>query len=172
MGTLGIILLVLFLPAVIQGLRKGFVKQVISLVALFLGAWLAFKLAVPLAGKLDGLVKLKDAAEAGSKWMEIISFTVIFVVVVLVLSLLGNLLTKVIGMASLSWINRLLGFIFSIFKAALLIGLAIFIFDRFNAKLNLVKADTLNASNIYCYLRDFALKFFPYLQSLITKGNA
>ena len=42
MSTLDIILLVCFVPAIVTGIQRGFIAQVVSLVSIILGIWLAF----------------------------------------------------------------------------------------------------------------------------------
>ena len=48
MGTLDIILLICFIPALVRGIQKGFIEQVISLASIFIGAWMAYRFAEPL----------------------------------------------------------------------------------------------------------------------------
>ena len=43
MNILDIVLLVCLIPALIQGLRKGFIAQVVAIISLVLGGWLAYK---------------------------------------------------------------------------------------------------------------------------------
>ena len=42
MNVLDIVLIILFIPAIIRGISKGFIEQVIALASLFLSAWLAY----------------------------------------------------------------------------------------------------------------------------------
>lgn len=104
--------------------------------------------------------------------VKVISFALIFFAALVVFGLLGNLLTKIMKFASLSWLNRLLGMVFGIFKAALILAVLVWLFDNLNAKWNLVKPETLNDSIIFTYLKDFGAKFFPFLKNLISQINA
>lgn len=167
MTTPDIILLVCFIPAIWQGLSKGLINQIIGLAALFLAAWLANKFSLPASEALGGLFP-----EARTQVMRIIAFAGIFIIVMLVAGLLGKLVTKIIGFATLGWLNRLLGLLFSLIKTALILGLVICLFDSLNGKWNLIKPETLSESSVYDYLKDFGMKFFPFLKSLVTKGNA
>ena len=45
MSIIDIILLICFVPAIINGARKGFISQVISIVSLVLGIWLSARFA-------------------------------------------------------------------------------------------------------------------------------
>ena len=50
MAILDIILLLCFVPAIVSGISKGFIKEVVDLAAVLLAAWAAFHFATPLAG--------------------------------------------------------------------------------------------------------------------------
>ena len=43
MNTLDIVLLVLFVPALIRGLSKGFLEQAVGMIAIVVSVWAAFK---------------------------------------------------------------------------------------------------------------------------------
>lgn len=167
MTTTDIILLALFIPAVWQGLSKGLINQVIGIASLFLAAWLANKFSIPAADALAG-----QFTKAQPQVLKIGAFVVIFLVTILAAGLLGKLITKIIKFATLGWINRLLGLLFGIIKTALILGLLICLFDSLNSKWGMIKQETLSGSVVYDYLKDFGMKFFPFLKSLVTKGNA
>ncbi len=161
METLDIIILVCFVPALITGLRKGLIEQLIGLASIFLGVWVAFKFSMMLSAWLQPHLNL-DA-----NVLNIIAFTILVIAVILGLAVLGKLLTKVLKLASLGWLNRLLGLLFALFKAAVIISLVIFAFDPLNAKLLIIKQETLDASVMYKALQGLSAKVFPYLQLLI-----
>ena len=52
MNVIDIILLICFVPAVIMGLRKGFIAQVIAIISIILGIWLSFQFSAALSGWL------------------------------------------------------------------------------------------------------------------------
>ena len=43
MGILDIVLLICFVPAIVSGVTKGFIRQVVEIVAILAGAWVAFR---------------------------------------------------------------------------------------------------------------------------------
>lgn len=166
MGTLDIILLLCFIPAIVRGMQKGFVEQLVALVSIVLGAWLAFEFSSLISAWLAPIIQLEP------RLVNILIFVIIVIITVLLLQLLGNLIVGVLKMADLNFLNRLLGVVFAILKAALVIGLIILLFESLNFKLALVKPETLNASAVYCTLRDISQKVFPYLESLWNSANA
>lgn len=162
MGILDIVLLLCFIPAIIRGLSKGLISEVISLVSIILGAWLAFK--------FSGLLStwLADYLQLEPKTLHILAFAIIVILTVLLLYWLGQLLTKVVKIATLGWINRLLGMVIGILKVALILGLIIVTFEGINDKWNLVKPEVLDETVVYNALKDFAHTVFPYLKTLVT----
>ena len=164
METLDIILLVCFVPAIITGISKGLIEQPVSLASLFVGVWAAFRFSTLIAQWLNTFLQVDQ------KIVNIAAFALTVILAVLLLTLLGKLITKTLKLAALGWANRLLGLVFALLKAALIIGLLIFIFDPINAKFNLVKPEILDGSVIYTTLHDLSMKVFPYLKELITNA--
>ena len=164
MSVLDIILLVCFIPALITGISKGFIQQAAGLASVILGTWLAFKFSEKLS------VLMAPGLNLDEKWLHVISFAIILIITILLLALVGKILSGVLELATLGWVNRVLGFIFAIFKAALLLGLVISIFENFNARWELVRPELLEGSPVYIALKGFALKVLPYLKSLIVNA--
>ena len=154
------------MPAIVTGISKGLVEQLVSLVSIFAGVWAAFKFSVFLGGWLSGVL------QADPKIINIVAFALTVILTVFLLNIVGKIITKTLKMASLGWLNRLLGLVFALLKAAIVIGLLIFIFDPINAKFGLVKPEVLNGSVIYSSLHDLSTKVFPYLKELITNVQA
>lgn len=160
MNILDIVLLACLIPAVIQGLRKGFIAQVVAIISLILGGWLAYRFSSALTGWLGQWIEAPAAA------MNIISFIIIFAIVVTLLFLLGKILEASIKIILLGWLNRLLGLIFALFKYVLVLGLLTVLFDSINGKFNIVQESYLNSSVMYSGFRSIAYSIFPYLKSL------
>ena len=163
MSTPDIIILLCFLPAVISGLMKGFIQQVVALVSLLLGAWLAFKFSNVVGEWLQPYFNVSETV------MHVISFAVIMVAVVLVLFVLGKILTGVTKLVMLGWLDRLLGLVFALLLAGLLIGIGIVLFDTVKVKFDLVYEAVLEESVLYAPIRDIAYTVFPYLKELLLK---
>jgi len=164
MGTLDIIILICFLPALFQGLKNGFVSQIISLAAVFFGAWLAFRFSEVSCEWLA-----RYLPNASTAVLHAIGFVIVFVIVVLLLNIVGKILEKVLKFAMLGWLDKLLGLAFALAKATLVIGLLIIVFSTINDKFGLVAVEKLNNSIFYNPIKDIAYQVFPYLKSLIFK---
>lgn len=165
MNTLDIILLVCFIPAIIRGLSKGFMEQAIALVSLLVGAWLAFKFGTTVAEWLTPYIKVSEQV------LKIISFVVIIVVVVIVLNLIGKAIAKALKLALLGWLDKLLGLVFALLKATLIIGLLIMAFEGINNKTNWVKEETIAESKLYTPIKSITDKVFPYIKDFATDAH-
>lgn len=163
METLDIIILVCFIPAIIRGLQKGFIEQAVALVSLVLGAWLAYRFSTVIS---DWLLPYLDISE---RVLNVISFAIIIIATVAILYIIGRLLTGIVNLVLLGWLDKLLGFIFSMLISAFIIGIVIVMFDTLNVKFEFVSPDVLDASVLYNPIRDIAYSVFPYLKDLLFK---
>lgn len=161
MNVIDIIILVCCVPALFHGFSKGFVSQAISLIALVLGVWLSFKFSGPLGDWLKTYVDLSATI------MHIIAFAVILIIVMLLLNLIGGALEKVLKIAMLGWLNKLLGIVFALLKTVLIIGLVIILFESIRSLIPFVSSDTLNESVLYYPIKTIADTVFPFLKELI-----
>lgn len=162
MGAIDIILLLCFIPAIVQGISKGFVGQVVALASVILGAYLAFHFSTAVSEWLAGYIA------ADGNMIKIISFAVIVIVVIIVLNLIGGLISRVLRLVMLGWLNKFLGICFAILKTVIILGLIINLFDGLNANWHLIKPETLDASVLYNGIRNICQQIFPFLHGLIS----
>lgn len=161
MNTLDIIILLCFVPALISGISKGFIEQAIALVSLVLGAWLAYRFSALVSSWLDPVLEVSETA------LNVISFAAILIVVILALFMLGKMLSGLMRLVLLGWLDRLLGVVFALVKAALFIGLIITMFNTLNLNYEFVDNKILDDSVCYQALKDLAYAVFPYLKRLL-----
>ena len=161
MNILDIIILICFIPALIQGIRKGFVSQVVAIVSIVAGVYLSFEFSELVSGWISQYI------EGSEQVLKITSFALILIVVIAGLTAFGKLIEKMIKIVMLGWLNRLLGAAFSLLKCALIVGLIIMAFNSLNTSFNFVDEAKLAESALYPPLKSFAYKVFPYLKELI-----
>ena len=162
MNILDIIILICLVPSIIQGLRKGFISQAISIVSIVAGVWASANFANIVS---DWLAQYLEAPE---QVLRIVSFAIIMIVVFIILGLIGKLLHGIIQLVMLGWVNRLLGAAFAFAKAILILGVLILIFNSINANFNLVDAKVLEESVLYPIIKNISDTVFPYLKSILT----
>ena len=164
MNTIDIIIALCFIPAIITGIKKGFVEQLVALASLVLSAFLAYRFSPALSEWLANYVSWNESV------IKVVCFGSIIVVAILVFSLIGKILTKTVSAVNLGWFNRLLGLIFALFKAVLIIGLVIVLFDNIHNTFGIVKQETLDASVLYNWIKGVCDVIFPNLKALLTNN--
>lgn len=161
MNILDIILLICFVPAVVQGFRKGFISQVIAIISIIAGVWLSVQFASPVTAWLAQYI------QGSEQVLKVVSFALIFIAVAAGLAILGKLIEGTVKLIMLGWLNRLLGVTFSLIKAGLIVGLAIMAFCSLNNTFNFVSEETLSQSVLFPPLKNMAYTVFPYLKDLL-----
>lgn len=160
MGTIDLIILACFLPAVVIGLKDGFIRQLVALGALVLGLYLSVRFSTPVGQWITERWHLEPF------WIKVISFSVIFIAVALVLNLVGKLLEKVLKITMLGWLNRILGLVFAIITTALIVGTLIYVLNSANGLLKFIPEEKIAESRLYKPLLHLVEIAFPYLKSL------
>lgn len=162
MAILDIILLLCFVPAIVSGISKGFVKQAVDLAAILVAAWAAFHFSTVLGGWLGRYITLEPSI------LNVISFVLIIIVAAVLLNLVGTLVTKALQAVSLGFVNRLLGLVFAVLKVAVVLGLLILLFETLNSTLHILKPESTADAVVYNALKEAAEKVFPILKTFVT----
>ena len=102
---LDIIFAVLIVFAVLKGYQRGLIIGLFSLIAVIIGLAAAMKLSVVIADYLGKAVNISD------KWMPVVSFAVVFLLVILLIRLGAKLIEKTVEMAMMGWLNKIGGII-------------------------------------------------------------
>lgn len=162
MNVLDIILLICFIPAVVQGLRKGFIAQAISIISIIVGVWASARFANIVSAWIGQYIT------ASEQVLTVVAFALILIIVFLILGTLGKALEGVFRLVMLGWLNKLLGVFFALLKTGLIVGLAIMAFDSLNATFHFVKEQVMAESVLYPPLKKIAYEVFPYLKDMLT----
>lgn len=162
MSILDVILLICFIPALVQGLKKGFIAQIISIASIIIGIWASSRFADVVSAWLAKYITVSDQV------MKVVSFALILIAVFLALAAVGKLLEGMFRMVTLGWLNRLAGLVFALLKTSLILGILIMVFTSLNETFNLVSEATLNESVLYHPFKEAAFKIFPYLKDMFT----
>lgn len=166
MQTIDIIIAVLLVIGLISGLRDGLVKQVAGLAGLIGGLLLGRAFYMPVGAWL--VSSLGVSVEAA----HITAFILILIVVPLLLNLVGWLVSKILSVICLGWVNRLLGGAIGVLKYALFVGIVITGIEFFDKNDTLVSEAKKEASVFYYPIYKSTSIFFngikEELQSLDT----
>lgn len=124
MNIIDIIFGGLILFGVVRGFMKGFFVETTSLLALVLGIYGAIHFSY-IAGNY-----LYSWLDWDESYVNLIAFAITFGVIIVLVSLLGRMLTKLAEVVAMGIINRLIGGIFGGFKIALILGIVFTFFDK------------------------------------------
>lgn len=149
--------LLLMVMAIFKGFTKGLILGIFSFIGFFIGLAAALKLSTMVASYLE------DSTGATAKWMPVISFLIVFIVVVWLVNLGAGLLRKSMSLVSLGWIDRLGGVLLYIIIYSLLFSILLF----FAEKMNLVGAGTTQASKVYPWISSWGPKIFDNLGTIL-----
>jgi len=111
---------IILIIGLFSGLAKGFVRGLFGLVALVLGIMIA-------AGTYERVSTGVLAFIPGDRAPEVLSFVLIFLVVVLAIGLLGRIISKALKLAALGWLDRLLGGLLGVGMASIVVGLLLLV---------------------------------------------
>ena len=152
-----IIVAIILILAAIKGYRQGLIVALFSVIAFIIGLAAALKLSVVVAGYIGQAVKISD------KWLPIISFALVFLIVVLLVRLGARFIQRTVEFAMLGWLNRLGGILLYAGLYILIFSILIFYADQ----LGFIKPETKNESVTYAYIQPWGPKLMEGLGKII-----
>lgn len=144
--------------AVFKGFKNGLIISVLSLVSLILGIYLSLRFSFFIKNILA------DQEETGNYSLGIISFLITFLFVLVGLFFLGKLLTKVLDVIALGFLNRLGGAVFEIIKFTLIISVLLNVFQKINFNEMIISREKLENSFFYLPIESVSKKIFPLME--------
>ena len=161
MSYLDILILLPLVYGLIRGIMRGIVKEIFAIVGIILGIVVARIYAGDLAAWLQQLSTWDVAL------LRPIAAFAIFMVVALTCNALAALLTKLIKLISLSWMNRLIGGLFGIVKWGLIVLVIIVCIDKADSVLHFIRPEVKQSSVTYNY----AIQAGDDIKMVITEHN-
>ena len=152
-----IIVVIILILAVIKGFRQGLIVALFSVIAFIIGLAAAMKLSVVAAGYIGKTVTVSD------KWLPIIAFAVVFLIVVLLVRLGAKFIQKTVELAMLGWANRLGGIL--LYTGIYILILSVLLF--FTDQMGFIKPETKTESVIYSYIQPWGPKIIDGLGKII-----
>ena len=164
MNYFDIIIIIPLLWGAYKGFKKGLIIEVASLVALFLGVWGGVKFSSISAKYLSEMFSISE------KIMPLISFSITFVGIVIVVFMLAKLLQKVIKMVALGTINKIAGGAFSVLKFTLIISIVLTLVNNVNSEIGFIEPEMESSSLLYKPISSLAPTIIPGLQNISING--
>jgi membrane protein required for colicin V production len=158
MNYIDIILGLILLFAAVSGFRKGFVSELVSLAALILGIWGAVEFSYITTDFLT------EQFDFDTKYLNIISFIITFLVIVILVHITGSSVNKLIEVAMLGFLNKMAGLVFGIVKSALILSIILLVFDKIDQEMGILSHKTKTESRLYEPVRTLAPSTFPFIK--------
>lgn len=161
MQTIDVIIAVLLVIGLVGGLRDGAVKQVAGLAGLVGGLLIGRAFYMPVGEWLTATFGM--SAEVA----HVTAFILILVVVPLLFSMIGWLVSKILHAICLGWVNRLLGAAVGVLKYALFVGVIITGIEFFDKNDALISESNKEASVLYYPIHQATSIFFDGIRQEI-----
>lgn len=148
---------IVMIVAVYKGFTKGFIVGIFSFIAFIIGLAAALKLSVIVAHHLQ------SPSTVTGKWLPVISFALVFIVVVLLVNIGARILKKAVSIVMLGWIDKLAGILLYICIYTIIFSVILF----FAEKTFLIKAETVATSSVHDYVAPWGPKVINNLGRII-----
>jgi membrane protein required for colicin V production len=159
-----IVLLIPLLWGLYNGLRKGIIVEVSSILAIILGVYTCSKFSDLVADFLGTHIH----SHVSSLYLSICAVIIVFVGVVIAVFFIAKSIQKLAKAIFLGIADRILGGLFGMLKWALLISFILYFFDILNQKAGIVSGVTLEHSWVYTQL----LRLAPLVMPTLIKSKA
>lgn len=149
--------LVVMIIAVFKGYSKGLIVGIFSFIAFIIGLAAALKLSAIVAHHLE------SGTGISGKWLPVISFAFVFIIVVFLVNIGARILKKTISMAMLGWVDRLGGIILYIILYTIIFSVLLF----FGTKTLVIKPETISTSHFYNFVSPWGPKVIDNLGKIL-----
>ncbi len=156
MNVFDIIVYIALAWAVFNGWRRGLLLQLLSLVAVFAGLYLALSKG-PEVGAMLGAEGLAA---------KVLGFAVIFLAALLIITVLGHLVKRVFRFAGLGVFDTLLGILFSVVKVGLVVSVIFACFQTLNKDYKLASEQTVQESKWFEPVAGLVGRVTPYFEQV------
>jgi membrane protein required for colicin V production len=152
-----IVFAILIVLAVIKGYQRGLIVGLFSLVAIIIGLAAAMKLSTAVAGYIGEAVKVSD------EWLPVISFAVVFIVVVLLIRWAANAIENAVEVVMMGWLNKLCGII--LYTIIYIVVFSVLLF--YAEQVHIIQSETINKSVTYSFIQPWGPKAINGFASVI-----
>jgi membrane protein required for colicin V production len=163
MYLIDVIILIILIFAIVRGFINGLIKEVASLAALILGIWGAIKFSSFTAAKLY------DYFDMAGHYVGIIAFIITFLIIVVLIHFVGILVDKLVTAVSLSFVNRILGIVFGLLKALLIMSVVFVILNTIDSQNHFLPGKQIERSKFYRPVSKIAPAIFPIIGDMVFK---
>lgn len=160
MNFIDIVVIALLAWGAISGYIKGFLTQLISFGAVFLGIYLAFLFSDLIS------VWVAEYFKVNPQWSMAVASFIIFVGVFILLHITGRIIGKSFEDTSVGTINRILGLAFGLLKSFLLVCAVLWLVSILNDLIRIIPEHITSDSKLFGMWRIVPWAF-PFIKEVI-----
>ncbi|HEV7782039.1 MAG TPA: CvpA family protein [Chitinophagaceae bacterium] len=146
--VLDLVFAIVLILAILKGYQRGLIVGLFSLVAVIIGLAAAIKLSAVVAGYIGKAVKVSE------EWLPLISFAVVFLVVILLIRLGAKAIESAVEVALMGWVNKLGGIILYVAIYTIVFSVLLFYAEQ----MKLVQPEAIRKSLTYSYVQPWGPK--------------
>jgi membrane protein required for colicin V production len=154
---LDLLFVIILVLAIVKGYQRGLIVGIFSFVAVIIGLAAAIKRSAVVAGYIGDTIKVSN------EWLPVISFAVVFILIVLLIRLGANMIQKSVEISMLGWVNRLGGILLYIAIYGMVYSVVLFYAEQ----LKLLQPDTIEKSVTYSYVQPWGPKIINGFASVV-----
>jgi membrane protein required for colicin V production len=159
MNIIDIVLLIPLSYAAWKGFRKGFIIEIFTLLAFFVGIYAGVHFS-------DYAVeKLTQTFEFDSTYLPVAAFTITFLVVGAMVFFAGKAIEQIVKITALSPMNKMGGLVFGTLKMLLILSVLLSVVDSYSEKSDLISQDKRSDSILYKPVKAVGLYTVPGLRT-------
>ena len=163
---LDIVIVICVAVGLIKGLRDGFVKQLVSFIALVLAVFFAGKIAIPLR---DFVLRYITGNDIYIPIVSALCYILAFILILLLIILLGKLVHLAIKMTPARPLDILLGGVFGMFIWILSLSILFNIFSALDANATILPKTAQSKSIFYEQVKKVVPTVYPVLKDYFHK---
>ncbi len=164
MNTIDIVIGIIFIIAFFVGFSKGLLRSLASLIGIVVGVYCAMFFSDYVK------VYLENWFNWSADTTQVAAFVITFLLIMVLFSILGRLLTKVADFAMLGIFNKLFGGIFNVLKFAFLISV-VFMFVNASESYRILTPEQREASILYEPVAMIAPAILPAIMKEVDNLN-
>ncbi|GHV23882.1 hypothetical protein FACS189428_7780 [Clostridia bacterium] len=158
MNWLDLVIVVCVAIGLIKGLFDGFIKQVVSFIALVAAIFFAGQIAVPVRTFLANHV---SSDTVSPQILHGFCYIIAFVIIILIIVYFGKIVDVAIKMTPAKPLNILLGGLFGVGIWLLSLSIVFTIFSVFDSKSTIISQQTKEKSVFYHRVKDIVPTLYP-----------
>jgi len=160
MNYFDIVIIIPLIWGAYKGFRKGLVIELASFIALGLGIWGGVKFSSFSAHYLSEVIQISE------KVMPLISFSITFILIVVVVFFIAKMIERIIKFVALGFFNKAFGSLFGMLKFGLIISVVLNLVNLLNTKVEFISPTLKDTSLLYIPVSKIGAVIVPELKNI------